>query len=160
MPVTSDASLIKPVYIDAPRHPSLKLLFDYWTMKRGSRRAPARADIQPGEIRSLLGDVMIWNVDKPGHAYTIRLVGENIVRFAGRNNTGASATVGMPPEAAATMIAVLTKAVETRAPLFRTGQAFWQLDKSYRNFEACYLPLSADGETVNMILGGVKFDNA
>ncbi len=152
------ASYAKPIFIEAPRHPSLQRLFEYWTAKRGSRSAPSRADIQPAEIKPLLPDVMIWNVDKIGGPYTIRLVGENIVRFVGHNNTGASATAGMPEEAAATMIAVLTQVAETLAPLFRTGKAFWQQEKSFRDFEVCYLPLSSDGETVNMILGGVKFD--
>ena len=43
-----------------------------------------------------------------------------------------------------------------RAPKFRAGRAYWHPDKTYREFEACFLPLSADGETVDIILGGVK----
>ena len=144
-------------YIAAPRNPDLQRLLDYWTAKRGSRLAPARADIKPAEIKPLLADVMIWNVDAVGGPYTIRLVGESIVRFVGKNNTGADATVDMPPDAAATMTEVLTEVVRGKAPLFRVGKAHWQPDKSYRDFEACYLPLSSDGMTVDMILGGVKF---
>jgi hypothetical protein len=29
--------------------------------------------------------------------------------------------------------------------------------KGYRDYEICYLPLSADGHHVNMILGAMKF---
>jgi hypothetical protein len=118
---------------------------------------PSRADIHPGEIKSVLGDVMIWNVGRGGAAHTIRLVGENVVRFVGRNNTGEPATAGMTDEAASVMNDVLNRVVETGAPCFRIGKAFWHKEKSYRDFEACYLPLSRDGGCVEMILGGVTF---
>ncbi len=147
-----------PKFIDAPRHPSLQRLFEYWTVKRGSRPAPARADIRPAEIKPLLADVMIWNVARGGIPHTIRLVGGNIVQFVGRNNTGEPATIGMPEDAAAAMTSILDQVAETRSPRFRLGKAFWHRENSYRDFEACYLPLSPDGETVDMILGGVKFD--
>ena len=60
--------------------------------------------------------------------------------------------------AATVMNAVLARVANSGAPLFRSGKAFWLAEKSYRDFEACYLPLSADGETVDMIIGGVVFD--
>jgi hypothetical protein len=152
------APLSKAIFIDAPRHPDLQGLLDYWTAKRASRFAPSRADIRPMEIKGFLADVMIWNVGVGAAPHTIRLVGENIVRFVGANNTGKPATAGMSDEAAAVMTGVLSDVVRARAPRFRIGKAFWHREKSYRDFEACYLPLSPDGETVDMILGGIKFD--
>lgn len=145
-------------FIDTPRHPDLLRLFTYWNARRADRPAPARADIDPAQIKTLLPDVMIWNAQRQGEPFTIRLVGERIVRFVGRNNTGQSATFGMPADAAGVMTEVLGRVAASRTPLFRIGKAYWLLEKSYRNFEACYLPLSSDGETVDMILGGVKFD--
>ncbi len=103
---------------------------------------------------------MIWNVGKSAGQHSIRLVGENIVRFVGRNNTGESATIEMPEDAAAIKNAVLDQVAETRSPRFRIGKTFWHREKSYRDFEACYLPLSPDGEAVDMILGGITFDLA
>jgi hypothetical protein len=121
---------------------------------------PSRADINPSEFRSVVADVMMWNVGRNGEPHTIRLVGDNIVRFVGRNNTGLPATIGMPDDIAAIMNAVLDRVVETRAPCFRTGKALWHVEKAYREFEACYLPLSHDGQSVDVIFGGVTFDIA
>ena len=121
---------------------------------------PSRDDIRPAEFKSAIGDVMMWNVGKKGEPYTIRLVGDNIVAFVGRNNTGLPATIGMPDNIAAIMNAVLDRVVETRAPCFRTGKALWVVEKAYREFEACYLPLSSDGQTIDLIFGGVTFDTA
>lgn len=143
------------VYIDAPRHPDLQILYRYWDTKRGPRALPSRADINPAEIKPLLPDVMLWSAAEP---FLIRLVGDHIVRFVGANNTGKPATERMPPDAATSMRAVIATVIESKSPRFRLGKAYWLAGKSYRNFEACFLPLSADGETVDMILGGLKFD--
>jgi len=142
-------------YIDAPRHPDLRKLVEYWNAKRGARTMPSRADINPAEIKPLLPDIMIWSAVEP---YVIRLVGDHIVHFVGANNTGKGATEGMPPDAAKGMRGVIEHVIAVKAPRFRFGKAYWLADKSYRDFEASFLPLSADGERVDMILGGLKFD--
>ena len=154
----SDLSDPPAIFIPTPRHAVLQQLLQYWQGKRGTRAAPARGDIRPSEIKALLPDVMMWNVNTSGERFTMRLVGENIVRFVGGNYTGKPATINMPPDAAAAMIDILTQVVESKAPRFRIGRAFWLQEKALRPFEACYLPLSPDDETVDMILGGVKFD--
>jgi hypothetical protein len=45
------------------KHNSTRALFDYWTRKRGSRRAPARSDIDPANIRGILADTFILTAD-------------------------------------------------------------------------------------------------
>jgi len=143
------------VYIDAPRQPALQTIYSYWQAKRGARPMPARADISPAELKAVLPDIMIWSAVPP---YLVRLVGDNIVRFVGRNDTGFPATHTMPPDAAQGMTDVFTQVIQTKTPRFRLGKAYWTPEKSYRDFEACFLPLGADGETADMILGGLKFD--
>jgi hypothetical protein len=66
----------------------------------------------------------------------------------------------MPPRAARTLIEILDAVTTDRAPKFRTGKAHWHPDKAYRDFEACFLPLSPDGENVNFVLAGVCFPPA
>ena len=55
------------------------------------------------------------------------------------------------------MLKILDAVTSERAPKFRAGKTHWQLDKTYGDFEACFLPLSADGETVNIVLGAISF---
>src|SRR5262249_49776119 len=92
-----------------------------------------------------------------GAGYTVRLVGEEVVHFVGRNLTGQPAGSMMEPPAAQIMIKILDAVKTERVPKFRVGKAHWHLEKSYRDFEACFLPLSSDGETVDIVLGGIKF---
>ena len=143
--------------IAAPADPILIRLFDYWNSKRRGRLMPSRADIDPTELRTLVHNVMLYDVVEPGRLYRIRLVGQAIVDFVGANNTGKFAADTMPPEAGRRIIEILSSVVASRAPRFRAGHAYWHRDKSYRKFEACFLPLSPDDQTVDKILAGNAF---
>jgi hypothetical protein len=143
-------------FIDAPRDAVLRALYDYWNKVRGTRKMPSRADIDPVEIPKLLPYILLWNAT-PGGGYTIRLVGEEVQRFFGRNATGEAAGSDMTPRSAELMIGILDAVATERVPKFREGKAHWHQDKAYRDYEACFLPLSADGETVDIILGGARF---
>jgi hypothetical protein len=149
-------SISEAAFIDAPRDPRIKALYDYWDGLRGGRLMPARVDIDPTDIPALLPYIIMYNVAASG-GYTIRLVGEEVVRFVGHNATGGPAGTIMPPRSAAMMIKILDAVTHERAPKFRAGRAHWHPDKAYSSFEACFLPLSADGETVNIVFCGVSF---
>ena len=146
-------------FIEAPRDPVLIALLAYWSRKRDGRLMPARRDIDPAEIKPLLPHVMLYNADAASD-YSIRLVGQAIVEFIGHNFTGSAATAGMDERAATNMRQILGMVAETGRPVFRAGKTYWWLDRSYRDFEACFLPLSPDGRTVNIILAGVIFDTS
>ena len=51
---------------------------------------------------------------------------------------------------------VLNAVTTERVPKFRAGKAFWHPDRKYQDYEGCFLPLSSDGITVNIVFGGVK----
>jgi hypothetical protein len=152
------APVTEAAFIDAPRDARVKALYDYWDGLRRGRAMPARADVDPTAIPSLLPLIIMYDV-AAGGGYTIRLVGEEVVEFVGRNATGSPAGSIMPPRSAEMIIRILDVVTNERAPKFRAGKAHWLADKKYRDFEACFLPLSADGETVNIVLGGISFPN-
>lgn len=45
------------------KHASTRALFDYWNRKRGRRAAPDRSDIDPADIRHVLGDTFMLAAD-------------------------------------------------------------------------------------------------
>ena len=153
MTIVADA-ISSAAYIEAPRDPRIKALYDYWDGLRRGRAMPSRKNVDPMAIPALLPYIIMYNVEPSG--YTIRLVGEAVVDFVGRNGTGGHAGSMLPPHAAEQVVSILDTVTAERAPKFRAGKAYWQPDKSYRDFEACFLPLSADGETVNIVLGGIS----
>jgi hypothetical protein len=45
------------------KHASTRILFDYWNRQRGRRAAPDRSDIDPADIRHVLGDTFMLAAD-------------------------------------------------------------------------------------------------
>jgi hypothetical protein len=136
--------------------PDLRALYGYWDGLRRGRLMPRRSDIDPIEIPTLLPHTFMYNV-LPDGSFTIRLTGEEIRRLSDRNAPGQPAGSTMTPRGAAMIVKILALVAEERRPKFRAGRAYWQPDRLYSRFEACFLPLSSDGESVNVILGGLKF---
>ncbi len=69
------------------KHPSSRTLFEYWERRRGTRPAPERSEIEPGDIRHVLGDVFVLAVDRvKGHPF--RLAGTRVCALFGHELKG------------------------------------------------------------------------
>jgi hypothetical protein len=64
------------------RQASTRDLFAYWNALRGSRKAPDRAEIDPGAIRSSLPDVFLLRLDAQ-HRYPFRIAGTSVCALFG-----------------------------------------------------------------------------
>lgn len=71
------------------KHASSRALFAYWNERRGSRSAPERGDVEPGEIGRCLGDSFILAFDAAA-AHPFRLAGTRICGLFGRELRAAS----------------------------------------------------------------------
>src|SRR5262245_36590459 len=69
------------------KSPSSRELFAYWEERRGARSAPERGDIEPGSIRSVLGDSFILTLDAAGD-HPFRLAGTRVCAIFGRELKG------------------------------------------------------------------------
>jgi hypothetical protein len=143
-------------FLDAPENAELASFYRLWRSKRGLRLMPSKSDFDPAEFKSLLPDIFIMQVEGP---YTVRLVGERIVEFFGRNTKGHPAGTFMSREGGAAMKRLMDLVVERRTPIFRAGPAYWSEARSHKHFEACFLPLSSDGSSVDAILAAAKFSS-
>ena len=68
------------------KHASNRKLFDHWSLRRGPRLAPRRADIEPGAIRHALADTFMLEACGPG--YVFRLAGTRVCALFGRELKG------------------------------------------------------------------------
>ena len=71
------------------KHPSSRMLHTYWERLRGERAAPERSEIEPGEIRHLLADSLILELDMATRAASIRLAGTRVCALYGQELKGA-----------------------------------------------------------------------
>lgn len=138
---------------DLSRYPDLVFVLDYWNGKRHDRFAPARADIEPAEIVTILPRVLLADVesDADGHIdFRYRLSGTGICNVHRTDLTGRRPLSIAPPSYGKLIDMHYRAAIERRGPIahviaLRTG------GKS-ASYARIILPLSADGETVDMLM--------
>lgn len=66
------------------RHTTSKKLFNYWNNLKGHRSAPERAEIEPSDIRDILGDTFILEVDQTYRTISFRLAGTKLCSAYGK----------------------------------------------------------------------------
>ncbi len=141
-------------------HPTLAFLRSYWENKRGVRSMPARADIDPLEMKEHLGWIILADV-LPGFAdFRYRLIGTRVTQYFGRDSTGKTVIETYSPYGPAALrmaLAVYRKVARDKVVLRTFGTAGW-LGKDFIEFDQIFLPLSDDGATANMILSAFTFD--
>jgi len=69
------------------KHQSTRIVYEYWNKKRGTRPAPARAEIDPTEIRHALSDTFTLAADFTGQL-RFRLAGTRVCALFGREIKG------------------------------------------------------------------------
>lgn len=131
--------------------PATLAFYRYWDAKRAGRRMPARRDIDPLEMKSWLANMQLIDVHHNPRRLVYRLVGEVDVSFRGYNPTGRTVEeCGIGRNIDETL-----KNYETVISQ-RTGVYDWSDYVSASGFlksqECLLLPLSDDGETVNMVM--------
>jgi hypothetical protein len=157
-PETDEGRAGAPEHL-APQHEVLKRLLAYWIEKRGDRRAPARAGIDPLEIAPLLPYVMLIDVEHAPLRFRYRLVGTEVVKNIGADMTGRYLDEFVRLGRDAPMMADYARVATWGAPVC----AIWEYsrgDGRHVRYERLALPLSRDGATVDMLFGGAVFDAA
>lgn len=135
--------------------PVLDRAYGYWLCKRGRRAMPARAAIDPAELKDILPHVMMLRVRRDPLDFEYRLIGGHFQDFvrAGLRGKSFRAIEGKGPGSA------LWEGLETvvRTRLARFGRAPYAGPRENVVFQDLLLPFSADGQTVSDILVAGQF---
>jgi hypothetical protein len=138
--------------LDTPDYPELSRVLAYWHRQRGTRFAPARADIDPADLVESLSRVTLSNVlrDGDGLDFRYRLAGTEICTTHWRNPTGESPRAMLPPAFGALLHAHYTEAVHRRAPMLHV--IVLEAKPKLRSYVRLLLPLSENGVDVTMLM--------
>jgi hypothetical protein len=139
-------------HIDDIVDPELRTLYAYWIAKRGYRRMPRRADIDPIDIPNLLPSVFLVDVGGPPLRFRYRLIGTAICGRWGGDATGKYLDKVDVDGDLDTMLRQYTAVVETGTPRFDVAE-FMTESGRYLHYRRLLLPLSEDDLTPNMLLG-------
>jgi hypothetical protein len=139
-------------------HPKLQRLYDYWDAKRGGRRMPSRADIDPLEITFVVGNVILVDVlDEEPPRFRIRLHGTNLSQRVGYELTGK-----MLDELPVTEFRTLAQQSFARVAATAEvthGKRDRVIDGRFARYETVIMPMSGDGVRVDMLLCGLIYDD-
>jgi hypothetical protein len=138
--------------------PKLRRLHDYWAIRRGSRKMPARADLEALEMAFAMGNIILVDV-LPGTPplFRIRLHGTTLVDRVGFDLTGKMLDEMKETEFREMSRRSFIKVVRTGEPLHATADR--AIDGRSARYESIIMPLSDDGERVDKLLIGLVYDD-
>ena len=141
-------------------HPRLQRLYGYWSTKKGQRKMPSRADIDVLDLRYVLGNIMLVDViEGSPPRFRIRLHGSNLSERAGYELTGKMLDE-LPESEFRQQVRERWTEVATTGEPRHCDRNLHVFDSRSYHYESIVLPLSADGETVNMELVALIYRDA
>jgi hypothetical protein len=141
--------------LDLP--PVLRELFLYWAGIRDGRSMPARRDLDPLDIPALLPWVLLTDVLRNPLDFRYRLVGTGVAGLSRHDYTGRRFSELAHTQSDSVVWQVRVAVVETRRPMQALVPYTGSLT-GVTGVASLYLPLSADGRTVDMILCGAVYE--
>jgi hypothetical protein len=131
-------------------HPDVRLVLAYWQRKCAGRMMPARADIDPAELRRFLPHITLVDVVDDPRRFVYRLVGTREVELRGADPTGKPVGEAYFASSAEAALQNYETVRVTRVPLY-SADPFQVVDR-FVGEEDLFMPLSNDGNVVNMIM--------
>jgi hypothetical protein len=137
------------------REPAIGQLYEYWCRQRGSHRFPARAEIDPIEMKAALGGITLFEVHRdtpqPGSfRFRYRLIGSAIVARDGFDLTGRWVDELPLKQYRALLLSRLDMLARAPGTLLVHNQQFY--DERWYDYEAIWLPLASDHENVDILM--------
>jgi len=132
--------------------PRIRQLQQYWRSVHPPGGLPARQDIDPLHIPSLLPWIWLVDVHRSPLRFRYRLTGTEQVRIMEREVTGQwmdEAHAGFLTSPAYPQFVAVAERGEIA---YRRGKLLFHIAKEYLAMERLLLPLTQDGATVDMIL--------
>jgi hypothetical protein len=134
----------------------LRRVYDYWKAKRGTRRLPARRDIDPLDLGFVLGDIALVDVLYEPLRFRFRLDGTHQVQRFGFDMTGKLLDEYPDPEMRALIDASYRDVVASGRPTLRRRDLV--ADGRSFVYEVAILPMTVAGDRVEMLLSCIDFD--
>lgn len=138
--------------------PRIHRLYSYWADRCRTRGVsmPRRGDVEPDQVRDLLPNMMIVEVEREPLRFRYRLVGTRVVEYNGLEFTGRYlGEIGWPEEH--DLFDGYVRVIEGRRPVF--GSLAWRLTTGrVGRCEFARLPLSEDDAVVSQILAMEDYD--
>lgn len=137
----------------ASAHRKILELHEYWRRKvEATGRLPARKSIDPLDIPKLLENIWLLDVVGEPRRFRFRLIGGALHRMGIPGKVGDFADELLPRGNEDAVMEDFRRAAGERKPVWFRGKARVPHAVSMFELERLFLPLAADGSTVDMLL--------
>ncbi|WP_085905173.1 PAS domain-containing protein [Kiloniella majae] len=147
----STLELSKELKIEAPH---LVDLLEYWVALPRVKELPSRVDIDPQAIPALLPYCELIDVHRGPLDFEYRLIGTLIDEIATQCYTGLRLSEIPTQNPPSLMFALYEKVTQEKKPV-RTILPYTGDQLGIKDVESLVLPLSREGDDVDMLLGGI-----
>jgi hypothetical protein len=135
------------------KHAVTRALYEYWDRLRAGRAAPERSDLEPGAIRTLLGDVFLLEFGGINRQ-TVRLAGTRICTLLGHEWKSRAFAEPFAADALPELRDMLEAVTDSAIPAV-AGVAGETQDGRRLDLELLLLPLRHRGRTDVRLLGSL-----
>src|SRR5271154_1583883 len=147
------------VSIEAPR---LRRLLHDWDDRRRGRQFPSRADFTPFDLKYILGNLSLLDVDYDPLRFRYRIHATNLSRRMKKEMTNKNIDDIPVSDHAMRVRKHFTEVIQRRVPvIYKRGgsDSDFPDDLLPHDYEVLVLPLSNDGITINMLMSALVWDN-
>lgn len=127
----------------------VRQILEYWQFKCQDRKIPARADLDPLEMRGALNQMVMIEIHRDPLRFRTRLVGSEQMKKRGFDYT--AKWLDELPEGYRSVVLPRAEAVAKRGEAVRS-RIRREIDGRFFDYETVWLPLGIDGETATMIM--------
>ncbi|MDD9924197.1 MAG: PAS domain-containing protein [Rhodospirillaceae bacterium] len=129
----------------------IRAFYDHWDRLRGGRECPSRGDFDPAAVPEFLEYISLVDVSPETPRFVYRLVGTGVVRLLGKELTGQPVGTGVKASEIDKVLDRYQTVAATMVPLYHRDY-LQEENNDFTEVERLMLPLSEDGQSVNMIL--------
>lgn len=138
---------VENVTISQLKHSKQKQFFEYWISKKGDKLMPARSQLKPEEMVAVLPHIILFDYLKDEEDFQVRLIGTESSRRLGENK---GKKLSQMKEYSSALERCIW-CVKNRKPYYVEGRLDSK-EKLDLDFASLVMPLSEDGENVDMIV--------
>jgi hypothetical protein len=133
--------------------PHLRKLYEWWRARHVGGKLPSRRQIDPFDLKFLLGNLMIIDVTHDPLRFRFRLIGTNIASHMERDWTGQPLDTYPGAEFREHLRKTYEAVVSDGQPVSNSRRLL--VDGRYYRYDGLIVPLSTDGKTIDALLVGI-----
>jgi hypothetical protein len=133
--------------------PQLQKLYEWWHAHHVGGKLPSRRQIDPFDLKFLLGNLMIIDVRHDPLRFHFRLIGTNLASRMERDWTGRPLDTYPGVEFREHLQKTYEAVVAGGQPVANSRRLL--VDRRYYRYDGLILPLATDGKTIDALLVGI-----